>query len=103
MAFRERTGANEKDIRGAHSSAGNRTRRNPAGIEVFRGKNESMKNFSYILTLLVLLGLDLYSFTLLLISTLQDIWFGTITLDFIGILLIFIGLNCLLFYFILKK
>ena len=62
-----------------------------------------MKNFSYILTLLVLLGLDLYSFTLLLISTLQDIWFGTITLDFIGILLIFIGLNFLLFYFILKK
>ena len=44
VAFRERTGANEKDVRGAHFTAGNRTRRNPAGIEVFRGKNESMSD-----------------------------------------------------------
>ena len=38
VSFRERTGKNEKDVRGEDSSAGNRSRGNPAGIKVFRGK-----------------------------------------------------------------
>ena len=62
-----------------------------------------MKNSSFILTFLVLLGLDLYAFLLLVISSLQAVWLGRITLDLVGILLSFAGITCLIVNLILQK
>ena len=62
-----------------------------------------MKNFSFLLTFFILLGLDLYAFLLLVIASLQDVWLGRITLDLVGLVMTFAGITCLIVNLILSK